>query len=633
MTTTNNLSGGSEQQAFDPRVKVERKVRARNRGRIVFRLLLVLTVVVVILSLCAAWLAYRATQVQSALEATLQQLPALQTQLADGDTDSAQDTLTSLRENTAQARTAATDPLWRAASIVPIAGPNFSAVTEVSVSADDVVNRAVAPLLGQFSSLDWDALTPSDGVIDVTPLEEASPSLDSAANTVQLSHDRLAAIDGSALLPQVSGPLAEAVETLGQADAALSAASAAAMILPPMLGSDEPRNYLILIQNSAEVRATGGIPGALAVISADDGEIELIDQGSAGDIDAFRPPLDVDPEQELIYTDRLGTQIQNVNLTPDFPTAAQTARTMWERRNEGASIDGVIALDPVTLANILQATGPIVLDDPEVSALLDDTSLPTTLDADNVVETLLSTVYDAIEEPALQDAYFAAVAGEVFNALASGQGNSGQLIQSLIVSSEQNRLYVWSADPEEQDVIAPTALAGSVTGASVGGASFGLYFNDGTGAKMDYYVERTARLVQNCNANGYSTFTVEVTLTNTAPADAAASLPAYVTGGGVFGVEPGHVRTNAVMYGPAQSLLGTARIDGEQVPLASHQHEDRPVGVVTTELAPGDTATVEMDFSKVVQESEPILDVTPTIESPQDVMLPLAKDASCSSVP
>ncbi len=82
-------------------------------------------------------------------------------------------------------------------------------------------------------------------------------------------------------------------------------------------------------------------------------------------------------------------------------------------------------------------------------------------------------------------------------------------------------------------------------------ASFGVYFNDGTGAKMDYYVKRTAQLVKQCTGTEYGEVKVRITSTNTAPVDAATSLPAYVTGGGIFGVPPGSVQTNVIAYGPS----------------------------------------------------------------------------------
>ena len=39
-----------------------------------------------------------------------------------------------------------------------------------------------------------------------------------------------------------------------------------------MLGGDGPRNYLLVFQNNAEIRATGGLPGSWAEVHAEDGK-------------------------------------------------------------------------------------------------------------------------------------------------------------------------------------------------------------------------------------------------------------------------------------------------------------------------------------------------------------------------
>ena len=100
-----------------------------------------------------------------------------------------------------------------------------------------------------------------------------------------------------------------------------------------MLGADSGRNYLLMIQNNAESRASGGIPGALAVLTLDKGKLTLGAQSSAGDIGAMSPALLVDLHQQQIYSTRLGKYMQDVNLTPDFPTAASSAQAMWEKKD------------------------------------------------------------------------------------------------------------------------------------------------------------------------------------------------------------------------------------------------------------------------------------------------------------
>ena len=578
---------------------------------------------------CGVLLAHQATAIRDELQQVVSAVPQLRNQLQDGGSAEAKRTFAAMQEQISSARATATGPLWKAAAVVPVVGPNFQAVTDAAVSADDVAARAVAPLLASYDSLDWRALSPTDGRIDVRQLQDVAPIITAAANTVRLSHERLAAINTGKLIPEVADAVDTATTQLGEIGGALETASAAGELLPPMLGANEPRNYLVLIQNNGEARATGGIPGALAIVRVEDGRLDLGEQSSAGAVERFIPPLDVDQEQVAIYTARLGVQMQNVNLTPDFPTAADTAKRMWDGRHEGQSVDGVVALDPIVLSRLLGVTGPVELTDPEVLHMLRGTDLPTALTQENVVSTLLSDVYREIEEPELQDVYFASVAGEVFAAFTTGSGDGARLLSALTTSVEDHRLYVWSSREDEQDIIRSTAVAGSVTGSGSGGTAFGAYFNDGTGAKMDYYIQRTAQLLRTCQPDGYSRYTVRLTIANTAPEDAATSLPDYVTGGGVFNVDPGRVRTNNVVYGPAQSLVESATLNGEKVSFGTGKHGQRPVGMVTTELGPGESAVLEVTFFRVVQESEPQLQITPGVQPLTEVMLPTDFDTSC----
>ncbi|WP_434618294.1 DUF4012 domain-containing protein [Arthrobacter sp. A5] len=612
-----------------PRRRRTRQPAGRRRRR--KRLLqagLAAVVLVVILGGAAAWLGFRAGQIKDNLQATAAQLPELKAQLLANDGPGAAVTVASLGAHTAVAKKAGADPLWKLASGLPLLGANFSAASEVATTADDVVRLAAVPMVGAFESLDWKALTPVAGAVSMDPLIRATPSVVSAANTVQLSYSRLAGIDTSRLLPQIAAPLNGARNQLNEVRGTLSVASDAAQLIPPMMGTDGPRNYLLLIQNNAEIRASGGIPGALALIHVENGKIQLTAQDSATALGSFSPPVGVDPSQETIYTGRIGTFMQDVNMTPDFPTAAATAKAMWEQRHSSEPVDGVISLDPVALSLVLKATGPIdmTVGMPEG---LGSSGLPAKLTADNLVKTLLSDVYANVREPQLQDVYFAEVATRVFDAISAGKTSGEHLVQALGTGVADHRILLWSAKPDEQKALSPRTISGSISGPSVPAAGFGVYFNDGTGAKMDYYVKRTVQLVQRCSASGYAQYTARVKMTNTAPLDAAKSLPAYVTGDAVFGVERGSVATNVVAYGPAQARAQGARVDGQTAGLGSFTHAERPVGVIRVQLAPGESKTIEIDFSKVVQTGQAELEVTPTIEKRSDVVLPEEMASEC----
>lgn len=581
--------------------------------------------IIIVACVGSVWLASKAASINSELTSANLLIGTLKENIANDDVEDAARTIAQLRTHTVAAKEAVDDPLWTLATTLPGLGPNFSAVAEVARSADDVASLGLEPLVRVYGALDWQALLPGSDGSDFGPLEDASPSISAAAHAVRLSADRLNQIDATRLWPQVAAPLTSAREQLQTVTGALDTASNAANIAPAMLGAQTPRSYLLIIQNNAETRASGGIPGALAVLSLDKGKLTLGEQSSASAVGVMAPVVPVEPEQQEIYSGRLGKFMQDVNLTPDFPTAAVTAQAMWERKT-GQRVDGVISVDPIALGYVLDATGAVNIRQPELVALA-ASGLPTELTGQNVVQTLLSDVYARIEQPSLQDAYFAGVAQEIFLALSDGRGDAKGLIEGLTRGTAEGRVLVWSSLTAEQSVIAQYDLSGSIAGPSVAPAQFGVYFNDGTGAKMDYYVQRTVQLIRECARDGYEQTTVRVTSTNTAPADAAMSLPTYVTGGGVFGVPSGSVQTNIVAYGPALSNVETAKIDGQSTNFASYGHNNRPVGTLAVRLAPGESKTVDFTFAKIVQHTEPNVVVTPTVQDVNDVILPTKRDS------
>src|SRR5690606_257909 len=115
-----------------------------------------------------------------------------------------------------------------------------------------------------------------------------------------------------------------------EAAGSLAAVERAAKLVPVMLGAEGPRNYVLLFQNPAELRSTGGIPGALALIHTENGRIDLAAQASSSDFPHYDAPvLELSSETRGLYGDITGEYIQDVNLTPEFPLSAQLAREMW----------------------------------------------------------------------------------------------------------------------------------------------------------------------------------------------------------------------------------------------------------------------------------------------------------------
>jgi hypothetical protein len=417
------------------------------------------------------------------------------------------------------------------------------------------------------------------------PLIAAAPIVTKANTHLQAGLKQAQSIDTSGTVSLVENAVTRLASALQSASQITDTADRAVNLLPTMLGSGGPRNYLVLFQNNAELRSTGGIAGAVALLHAENGAISLVQQASSQDFPHYPAPvLPLSAGTTGVYGTLTGEYIQDVNLTPQFPVAAPLARQMWKQQF-GTDVDGVLTMDPVALSYLLKATGPITL------------ATGDQLTSDNAVKLLLSEVYARYSDPKLQDAFFASAAAEVFAKVSSGSLDPKALMTALAKAADEHRVLVWSASAGEQKSLEQTTLAGELPASDARDQRFGVYLNDATGAKMDYYVHSSIGLAQaTCRADGRQTYAVEVTLKSTAPADAATSLPAYVIGDGVTGLPAGSVRTDVAVYAPPGAVFVGAQSDGKRMPLVAAENAGRQLSQFRVDLAPGQSMTMQLQF-------------------------------------
>ncbi|MCS5496123.1 DUF4012 domain-containing protein [Cnuibacter physcomitrellae] len=547
------------------------------------------------------WVGVRGLMAKDHLEAAIPLAKSTQDQIVDGSTEGASADAQELADHARAAADLTSDPIWRAGELVPWVGPNLRAVRQAAQATDLVASGVVLPLASSVQQIGLSSFQPVDGKIALQPLLDVQQTVSGARQAVGSAADIVDDIDPDDLIPQVSSAVELLRASVDQANGVLIGVDNATQLIPAMLGAEGPRNYLLAFQNPAELRAGGGITSAMALIHTENGDVTLVQQASGADFNKFDPPIVQLPDETRgLFQDKAAQYVQNTTLVPQFELSGEIASTMWTD-HFGGSVDGVISFDPVALSYLLEATGPI-----ELSGISEQ------LDSSNAVEFLLSGVYARYPDPKVQDAAFAEVAKAVFDRVSAGDLDQKKLLDAMMHAGNEQRFKLWSAHPEEQAILAGTSLAGSLPVTTGDSTGVGLYFNDATGAKMDYYLTAsTTTTSQSCRADGRPIIRVQTTLTNTAPADAAATLPEYVTGGGVYGVAPGNVSTYVYIYGPdgpadpvnASISLGIdAGIEGGQARTAIDQNHT--VAEFKVELAPGESRTVTADF--LAQAGDPL---------------------------
>lgn len=575
---------------------------------------------VALLVAAVAWVGVRALLAKGELEAAVPLASQAQAQVVAQEVDAAVATADRLARHAAAAADLTSDPVWRAAEIVPWAGENLRAMRVLAAAADRVASGAVLPLAQASASLDLAAFAPVGGRIELQPILDLQAPIHAAAVAFQQA-DRMIVDEGvstSALI----GPLSDARDRLtGLIDETaplITALDNASRLLPAMLGADGPRDVLLLFQNNAELRSAGGIPGALALLRTDGGGFQMVQQASTSDFPRFDPPVvDLPVETRALWGENTARYIQDVTFAPQFSIGASVAREMWSRQF-GTAPASVVALDPVVLSYLLRATGPIALPSGDQ------------LTAENAVQLLLSDVYARYSEPADQDAFFASAAAAVLDAVSNGGFDPRAVIEALAEAGEERRILIWNADPDEQAILSDTTLAGGLPVSGDGVQTFGVYLNDMTMSKMDTYLDvQIAAGAEVCRQDGLPQYEIEVTLTNTAPGDAATALPAYVTGGGNLGLAPGVIATSLHVYSARGTFNLGVRQGGQ--PAASHPTSDAgyTLSKVTATLAPGESATWRFGFlGDVAEKRKVVIQSTPMIYKSEVSGLALSCDSS-----
>jgi hypothetical protein len=545
-------------------------------------LLLATLAALTLVAALAAWIVVRGLAAKDHLLSAAAAVTELQHEADAGDVAAQRITLAQLQDETRAARSETSDPVWHAVAALPLLGRNASTIATLAASVDDLAVRALPPLVDASATVDLRQLAPRDGHLDVTALQRAAGSVTAADQAVRLERDRIDALPTSGLLAPVRQAVDQLRVQLHSAARTTGTAARAVTLLPPMLGADGPRTYALLFLNNAELRASGGIPGSWAILRADHGQIEIVNQGSAADVNARMKSVAVPPDIAAVYTGVAGTFFQDVTLTPNFPAAAKLASAMLEQAY-GVRLDGVIATDPVALADVLRATGPVAL------------PLGGPLTAANAVSLLLSDVYRTVPDPRQQDVFFAESAKAVFDALSGGQGDPRAVVQSLADAASQGRLSVWSASAAEEQQIVGTPIGGPLPSVDAAGQpNIGVFLNDGTAAKLDYYLREQVSVSSASCPTGRLGFRVQIKLSSTVPKSAATTLPAYVTGGGVPGLALGTMRTQVYVYAPSGGAIVAATADGTAANLGAGVESGRPVGIVTVDLAPGQATVLDV---------------------------------------
>jgi len=136
----------------------------------------------------------------------------------------------------------------------------------------------------------------------------------------------------------------------------------------------EKTRWVVVFQNSDELRATGGFIGSWAEIELEKGQItdfKILDVYEAdGRFEGFRP---APPGVTEYLSQGQGWRLPDANWSPHFPTSAQTFLDFLSD-SDFNGYTGLVAVNLDFFENLLQVTGPVFLPDFGVTATTQNVS-------------------------------------------------------------------------------------------------------------------------------------------------------------------------------------------------------------------------------------------------------------------
>ncbi len=223
--------------------------------------------------------------------------------------------------------------------------------------------------------------------------------------------------------------------------------------LQEIFGGRGQRRYLVIFQNPAELRPTGGFMGSFAVLDVRDGEILnfTVPAGGTYDLDGQLITSEIPPLPLTIVNKRW--EFQDANWFPDF--AASAKKILWfYKQSWNETADGVIAVNASVLERILGVIGPIT-----------DTGRNLNLSAENATVIIQNEVENGPEK--LQNKpkqILADLAPTILDSIRNAEPkNLLPLLGNLNEALSQKELQAYFVDSAAEDIISSSGWGGRIS--------------------------------------------------------------------------------------------------------------------------------------------------------------------------
>ncbi len=394
-------------------------------------------------------------------------------------------------------------PFWMApARSLPVVGRQLRSADALADTAVTLADTGLGAVARTRAAVDDGDLTGAGRVELVETLADVVTDASVALDGVDLGPDE-------ALLAPLADARAQLDTELTDVRASLADAERATTGFAELLRG--PSRYVLVAANNAEMRAGSGTWLQAGLLTIDDGDLAVVDLRQSYDRnppDGAVPIGDADLAALWGWTEPQ-EEWRNLALSPRLPASADLAARMWEWA-EGQPPDGVIVVDPVALALIIDLSGPVPFQGRRV-------------DAAELLDYLLVEQYAVVEaqrDNLARRLAEASLATTVVRRLSAVDVEPRQAIEAMGPAVTGRHLLGWSRNPVVADAFAAVGMDGDL-----GERSLAVALVNRGGDKLDSFTRLTTRVRSEPTPDGVA---VEVTVRVTN--DGRDDLPGIILG-------------------------------------------------------------------------------------------------------
>lgn len=598
LTTAKNFEGNSSSSGNssgasaavnsphdDPNVIRVRKKRNNKKKHTVRNIAIAVVAVFLVLTGVMGGLAFGQSQsIKTNVRELNTNLKAVESSFMSGDFDAANTSVAAASSNIKAVQSALCSPALTYFSFFPVVGGDIDNAKIIVENASVVLDKGLSPVCESLANTGVGTLISADKTINyqavdaiVSPVKNNAAEISAALSNIESANDFKIA--------QISSQVSPVIEKISGTEEVVNAVAQYAAEIEKMLGSAGNRKYLLVAQNTAEMRSTGGYPGSMGTISITNGKIELGNFSAAADVlniprTTAIPPTDLD---NAIYPLSV---VYNLDTGYDahFPNSAKVWLQAYSEKH-GEQLNGVISLSPSMVQDVLEVVGAITLSD---GTTLDGTNATKVLQHDLYWKYLSGSTSSADNEKA--DAIFAEAASMAFDKLFENLNTSTifKLAMTLPNSIENRGFMAYMADTNEQ-ITVEVLGAGASLSAPISQNKLGIFCGVRSACKLGWWLDKDFSIQKTSD----TTYKITVLLRNTVTKTEASTGGAYIMG---IGGDPGNIAPWFYVFAPSGGKITNMQVNKQNAGTEYTQEGRQLYALGTISTEPEETSIITFDL-------------------------------------